>query len=299
MTPADGGQIWAFADPQTPLAPGARLVDDENRGFSERATAWFLVPGPRNWCWCIDDAPLALGRLELNGRSVLAWPWTPGFYAGEVTAELLDPDGRLARRFLLDVAPRPDRVGRYEFAAMIEAVWARDPGLILGQEPAKRAVGTGSGAMSLNDTQAALIAFARLRHHAPAAVRAVRRIGARPIQRLRGQRRRTPIGRVRRIDAQSIAKLVHQPELAAALLDDPTPEAMDSGPTGLARLGTDTLLDTPATEPDMDRASNRCITAMASASSSRIWTGIGRGWRRWRMVIDPVFCPLALARPAR
>src|SRR5687767_4599110 len=97
---AQGSEQWLPLEP----APG------ENAGFAE-ACAYELANAPDNWAFNVDDAPLL--RSHVNHAS--SWHWTPGFYAGEVTAELLAPDGTRAGLYLLDVAPASNKVGRDVF----------------------------------------------------------------------------------------------------------------------------------------------------------------------------------------
>ena len=115
--------------------PGAEAVWTElepppgtNRGFTELGDYAFNRPG-EGWSLRIDDEPLA------------DWRWTPGFYAGEVTAELVGPSPSDRRLFLLDVAPDASKVGRDAFGRMVQELWDVDPELVLGSEPATARIG--------------------------------------------------------------------------------------------------------------------------------------------------------------
>lgn len=67
--------------------------------------------------------------------------WTPGFFAGTVAAELLDPNHRTVESYTLDVSPDPGKLGSEVFRSMLEYLWQFDPALVLGTEPATRNVG--------------------------------------------------------------------------------------------------------------------------------------------------------------
>jgi hypothetical protein len=212
-----------------------------NDGFAEQTTAHFRRPAPGDWVLRIDDEPLALVETD-HGH---VWTWTPGFYAGEVTAELVPPGGGASHLFLLDVAPNPHKLGRDTYADMVQQIWDWDPELVLGSEPASREIG------SSGDHQGLLIAFARLRRHAPAALDAFARITREPIRRLYPRREQLPLSRIRRIDRATLASLVREPGLAAAL----------NGTSTNDDIGPDLVLNCPGTEQTLDCAPNRSITA--------------------------------------
>src|SRR5688572_14196635 len=70
----------------------------DNLGFEEAASYVFECPGEA-WSLRVDDEPLS----HVAGSATLL-EWQPGFFAGEVTAELCDADGARRALFLLDVA---------------------------------------------------------------------------------------------------------------------------------------------------------------------------------------------------
>lgn len=246
---------WCFLPEQADPSRGIVLIGEENTGFAESLTARFLHPAPgTGWTLYIDDEPQP-STATAQGP---AWCWTPGFYSGEVTAELIAPDGRLTRRFLLDVAPAPHKLGRNDFATMLEAVWAFDPELVLGREPAQRAIGR------QGDRQSLLLRLARLRRHAPNAIRALRLVQRQPIRRLHAERELIPPTRVRRIDRLTASTLARQPDLAVALCGEP----LSGGATTLMPPADPLLdiarrLDVPASEPTLDCAPNRTLLAVA------------------------------------
>lgn len=254
-TPACPGiRLYCFQIPEAGSTQvlGATSIGDVNTGFSEQTTAHFLLPTPGEWSLRVDDEPLPL----VETTSGLAWAWTPGFYAGEVTAELVDPAGGVRSRVLFDVAPHPLKLGRDVFAEMVHEIWDWDPGLVLGEEPAS----TRAGALGAH--QGLLIAFARLRRHAPSAVKSLQRIAQQPIRRLRARRDRVPLCRARRIDVASIRSLARSPELSAALAGE--------GFSPLDALDPGAVLDIPAVEHDIDCAPNRAITAVSRRLLARV-----------------------------
>ena len=258
------GPWYCFDLPESPCrqALGATRLGSENSGFQENTSAHFLRPGPGDWSLHIDDEPLPLVETDAGP----AWRWTPGFYAGEVTAELIDTAGRTRSRFLLDVAPSPHKLGREVFAAMVEEIWAWDPVLVVGTEPASRHVGR------LGEYHDLFIAFARLRRHAPAALRSLQAIAREPIRRLRARRDRLPLNRIRRIDLGTLTSLVAQPGLAAALTSAHATPGIETG----------LLLDCPTTEHELDCAANRCITA----ACRRLLTRVRRIQQRMQQAVD-------------
>ena len=226
---------------QSPACDRMIRFSDANPGFAEQTRAHFLRPAPGDWALRIDDEPLYLVETPCG----LAWAWTPGFYAGEVTAELVPPGGGASYLFMLDVAPSPHKLGRDTYADMVQEIWEWNPRLVLGSEPASRAIGT-SG-----DHQGLLIAFARLRRHGPAALQSFTRITREPIRRLRPRREQLPLSRIRRIDRVTVGSLVREPGLAAAL----------NGASVADHLAPNLGLNCPSTEQTLDCAPNRSITA--------------------------------------
>lgn len=59
----------------------------------------------------------------------------PGFFAGEVTAVLVNGHGETVARYLLDVAPSPEKSGRRAFDEMVADLRDLEPALLAGTEP--------------------------------------------------------------------------------------------------------------------------------------------------------------------
>ena len=125
---------------------------DANRGFSELRETTFVGPPAPECRLFIDDEP-----LDSLADSVNEWSWKPGFYAGEVRAELLDRDDHSLGVWRLDVSPDPDKTGRELFARMLHEIAAFDAHLVVGEEPARWRLG------ALGETDDPLVLFERLR----------------------------------------------------------------------------------------------------------------------------------------
>ena len=217
-----------------------------NGGFAERQKTRFLGPADRECRLLVDDEPL--GRVEGSANE---WSWTPGFYAGEVRAELLDADDRSLGVWLLDVSPDRGKTGREVFARMVDEILDFDPHLVIGEEPARRRLGA-SG-----DTDDPLILFERLRRRRRDLERALAAIRREPVSVLRARRRFVPLRDTRRADLRTLRSALRQPATLAAIR--PGTASRPYGP------GSDPILDVPAVERTLDSPANRCILAMLRA----------------------------------
>lgn len=179
--------------------------------------------------------------------------WTPGFFAGAVAAELLDPNRRTVESYTLDVSPDPGKLGSEVFRSMLEDLWQFDPALVLGTEPSTRNVGiTGAYASDW-------LTYARLRRHADDYLAALARIAVHPLRELRTRREHVPLPRVRRIDRLTGLSIQRQPALLAAV------RGRD------VALRTAALrLDVPVSEETLDSAANRLLAWQARAIAWRI-----------------------------
>ena len=163
---------WAPADEDLPSWRSLATLPGFNTGFREATLYHFELPSSA-WSMRVDDEPLP----QATNRPAVC-VWSPKFFAGEVTAEVRDPVGRVAGLFLLDVSPDPLKLGRDVFDHMVRELWAVDPSLVLGEEPGT--VQTGE----LGAFEDPWIAFARLRRHAGSFIAALKRIAERPRLRL-------------------------------------------------------------------------------------------------------------------
>ena len=227
---------------------GLRDLDasQPNGGFAERQKTRFLGPTDRECRLLVDDEPL--GRFDGSANE---WSWTPGFYAGEVRAELLDADDRSLGVWLLDVSPNREKAGREIFARMVDEILDFDAHLVIGEEPARRRLG------ALGDTDDPLILFERLRRRQRDLERSLAAIRREPVSVLRARRKFVPLRGTRRADLRTLRSALRQPATLAALRPDTV--ARPGAP------GSDPILDVPAIERTLDSPANRCVLAMLRA----------------------------------
>ena len=190
--------------------------------------------------------------LETDGGDY--WVWSPGFYAGQVRAELLDPGDRVRATFVLDVSPHPGKLGRDTFEAMLDQIRAFDPGLVLGTEPAALPVGHEA---AISDPW---LEYARLRAYGDKFVRALSAISRQPLRELRAGRAHLPLPQVRRADRQTALAALGSAQLLKVL------GAGEHAPT---RTGAMPHFDVPVARETLDGAANRCVAAIAHQVSRR------------------------------
>lgn len=213
-----------------------------NAGFCEGATAWIGKPSGEGWHLLVDDAELAT-CVDDSSR----WTWTPGFFAGEVTAVLLDARGDAVAHYLLDVSPNPEKSGRRAFQEMLDDLRDLEPALLVGTEPPTLASG------ALGNHADPMIEFARLRRFTPDLLRALDQIRSQPIRALRVDRANLPVNRIRRVDRTTALTALRNPA-ALAFLDRRT--------TGGADSARPPRLNVPLIEETHDSAANRCLVAL-------------------------------------
>lgn len=245
------GRASAF-DEWQPLHP----APGDNRGFVETGRYTFAKPDDAGWVLRVDDEPLGDSSTHKS-----SWTWTPGFFAGEVTAELLRPDGRRTALFLLDVAPDPSKVGREIFARMMEELWHEDPTFVRGSEPATSAIGD-QGLL-----QDPWLMFARLRRYAPAFLTSLAAVRARPRHALRARRDSAALHQARRVDRRTVQCALATPGLIRMLTQRAVAVSVTPDPQH--------RLDVPVVEETLDSAANRTMLALVLAVL-----------RRARMLLD-------------
>ncbi|MGE3274949.1 MAG: nuclease domain-containing protein [Vicinamibacterales bacterium] len=214
-----------------------------NQGFTENGCYLIELPSSE-WSFRVDDEPLASETGHGHWRS-----WRPGFYAGEVTAELCNPNGRPVATYLLDVAPDPSKSGRELFAQMLAEIWRDDPSLLLGTEPARTPIG------ALGENEDPWMALSRLRRHGPSFLRALDAIRVRPRRVLRPRRASSLLHHVRRADRRTAVSVMRGAAAGLLLEGVDTPAT----PSALTRV------DVPFTEETFDNAANRALLAITQA----------------------------------
>ena len=215
------------------------------RGFHEGRKYWIRKP--------IVDAQLLIDDQPLESSDGY-WVWSPGFYAGQVRAELLVHGCQVVATYVLDVSPAPGKLGRDVFQVMLDEIWNFDPRLVLGTEPPQSPVG--------HETQVAdpWLEYARLRSYGDSFVRALGAIARHPIRELRAERALLPLQYVRRADRQTALAAVRIPAVSAVLAGH------DSS---LPSTKTLPLFDVPVTQETLDAAANRCIAMVTQAVARR------------------------------
>lgn len=240
---------WCDPDAEPHTWRQANQAPGQNRGFEETGT--YLFRGPTcEFSLYVDDQPLA------SSTDGLGWQWTPGFFAGEVTAELLRQDGSSAGLFLLDVAPDSGKMGRDIFHSMVKELWEHDPTLVIGEEPAK-AMGGELG--TLEDPWAA---FARFRRYVPEFIRALLTIRSMPLKSLRTRRISAQLHHVRSVDSRTAISVLRSPAVALFF----------AHPDGAPGIPPDSRIDVPSIEETVDSAANRAILALIHAVVRRART---------------------------
>ena len=265
--------FWRKADGSetVPLLP----LPATNSGFEERTDYVFQAFNP--------VASLAIDDEVLAPNADGTWLWTPRFFAGEVVLELTIPSGP-SKLFSLDVAPDPAKMGRDIFGCMVDELWAEDPTLVTGSEPATRQIG------DLGALEEPWLAFARLRRYGSEFVRSIAQIRSRPRRTLRVTRALVPAHHARYVDRQTGAALLRGPALAL----------VSAGVKRAApRLG-DVRLDVPVPEETVDAAANRAVMALLRAVLRRTTLVADRLERQIRTEsASETRTPLAARWPAR
>lgn len=232
-------------DPERKSVSWELTPDMANTGFREGG-AYEITKPQSDYKLLIDD--------EFIDGDDHDWHWQPGFYAGQVRAELLGSRDRVIATYTLDVSPHPGKLGKDLFQAMLDEIWEYDPTLVLGTEPAQVPIGH-EGAIS-----DPWLEYARLRAYVDHFLRAIELISRRPIRELRAHRLQVPLQYVRRADRRTAFAALRIPQVVAALGD---------GISNAALINTLPLFDIPVTEETLDGAANRCIAAITRTVTRR------------------------------
>ncbi len=178
--------------------------------------------------------------------------WEPGFYAGEVRAELLDRDDRVLGTWRLDVSPDAGKAGRDLFERMINEIVEFDARLVVGEEPARRRLG------ALAETDDPLVWLERLRRRRSELNQALAALRREPVSVLKARRRFVPLRDARRTDLRTLQAAIRRPATLAAIQRG----AGLSLPAGPA---DGPVLEVPAVERTLDVPANRSALAMLRA----------------------------------
>lgn len=139
----------------------------------------------------VDDVELA--RMH-NGY----YPWRPAFMAGQVEVLLLVDRG-IVCRFRVTIAPSTGKASPVSFEQMMAAIRSHRPALLIGDNGARDAFGSGPERIT-ND----LLRLSRLATHGPRFVSALRRVteSARPAMTQKMQS--IPLTRARKVQASAL-----------------------------------------------------------------------------------------------
>lgn len=214
------------------MMPGALTT-----GFSELST--YYLHARNGWTFFVDDIQLEL----VTWQGECAWLWRPNFFAGEVTAELLDENGTRICVYRLDVSPDAKKLGRDAFGSMIDEILDFDPSLLFGTEDAQVAIGS-DGAMTSPHLQ-----YSRLRRYGDQFLGGLRQIVKRPVTKLVRERALLSAHTVKRIDSTAIRRGFNSSGGRALL----HPEVVEKPPLNSVRL------DVAIAREDLDNAANQAI----------------------------------------
>ena len=234
----------------TDLSGQVRELDADvlNAGFTElgRYRLTTDVPGA---LLAVDDE--IISPVAAQPGSV--WFWEPGFYAGEVRAELLTGAGDVLQSYRLDVSPTPGKLGAEEFSTILAELFDFDPRLVVGTEAAQTSIGTDG------DFADPHLEYARLRRFAPFLVTALKVLAQKPLLRLRTERRRSRPQHVKRVDRESIQRALKEPSALYMII------GAESAP-GRAELA---LFDVPLSYEHVDNPANRTMLATLQSVARR------------------------------
>lgn len=227
-----------------PIHPGSAC-----QGFRERGNYHF-VGGDEGSRLFVDDEPLT--KTSTDGTPNFFWE--PGFYAGEVAAELVDAGGKLLASYRFDVAPSENKLGRDEFKEMIDEIFAFNPLLVMGTEAAQTTIGT-DGEVSNPHLE-----YARLKRYGPELMRSLSAIAERPLTKLCTERAQRRPHQVRRVDQHSLRRAIMSPGSLGLL----------SGKEVQDDVHRTSLFDVAVTYDSLDNPANQTISATLRAVARRV-----------------------------
>jgi len=176
-----------------------------NTGFTELGEYRFSVLD--GFSFFVDDVRLDHAFHE-GERS---WRWSPGYFAGEVVAELLNQRDETVATYRLDVSADGKKLGGKSYAEMIQTILGFDPSLLFGTEDAQ--IGIGSEGVLTNPH----LQYARLRRYADQILNAFRQVSQKPLTSLRSERTSVSAQQVKRLDVLGLRKALMSPAGIALL----------------------------------------------------------------------------------
>lgn len=234
-------------------------IELEVSGLSEPATkrvaegsccSGFVEGGTYSFRHGHPAARLFVDDVELQ-QAGGAFTWEPGFYAGQVQAELVAEGGRRLGCWRLDVGPTPNKLGDELFQSMISDLLHYKPELLLGTT-AQQDVFSEADSNAPPEVQ-----YVRLMSRARACCAALQRVCDQPITRLTQDRQRVALHRVRRVDHQSVLGLVRTHAVPALQGREPAERVVDQ-------------VDVPVIRTTYDNAANRSMAWMLRRLAHRV-----------------------------
>jgi hypothetical protein len=216
---------------------GFLIPNEKLSGFSERRDYLIRVVSERSRLY-VDDSLLP------KDSSQQYWIWSPGFYAGEVVAELELEGRHEPLKFYFKVDPAPEKASCEKYLKYIQQIVDYAPSLVVGNEPARHAVSGRSSKLSL------WVSYARLRCYADQYLAGLRAVVDRPIVGHAHYREQVPIQCARRVDLTTIQRLRTNPALLSAIANRKY--------EGSAVLENNSL-DIPLSEPTLDIPANSIV----------------------------------------
>lgn len=228
-------EIWPSSD--TSGAPLAATALGALTGLREDTDYVILCPGRLN------GSRLYIDDLELAAAADGRYRWRPGFYAGRVLAEVVNPDGSRLRQWL-DVGPSERKSGDECFAEMVGQIREFDAALLGGASAATMAFGRHGRAGRFT----ADILLSRLREHGPAFVETSAAITRAPHRSLSADLQLLPLSRVRRLHPSA--------------LRDRRVAALCSGTLDMGENAESIQLRSLTSIPTFDTPANRALVAL-------------------------------------
>ena len=164
---------------------------------------------------------LFLDDVEIHKTAAGCYVWTPSFFAGCVTADVVEPSG-LEHTFRVYVSPTRKKLDAKQFDVMLDQIRSFDTTLLLGAS----AAAMGFGREGRFGRFEPLVQLARLRQHGPGFLAAVREISRVPQRFLRPASQALPLSRVRRLHPSSLQDRRLAALAAGYLIDGESLESM-------------------------------------------------------------------------
>lgn len=142
---------------------------------------------------------LFLDDVEIHKTAAGCFAWTPNFFAGRVTADVVESSGQ-EHFFQVYVSPTRKKLDAEQFDVMLEQIRAFDTTLLLGAS----AAAMGFGREGRTGRFEPLVQLARLRQHGPGFLAAVREISRVPQRFLRPASQALPLSRIRRLHPSAL-----------------------------------------------------------------------------------------------